>query len=127
MPLIVDQISLVLFVGAFKEIELNLDKSYYKKFISLFFPHNDWKVIVDLRYYCMTKKQEFRYHHIANEYLKNSSVVRNIFKTAALYAFKNLIGNKNIFSGFFAVLPILSKRYAIEAREIAIRYRENED
>jgi len=109
-------------VGALKELNLNLDRNTYEKYISLFFPHNDWKVLIDLRYYCIAKCQEGRFSYLSSQYILSLFYSRNLIKLTALIMFRYIIKIKSIFKFLLLILKKISQRYSDELEEMKSRY-----
>jgi hypothetical protein len=55
-------------VGCFKEFDFNLSDKSYKKLMGCFYPHSDFKVIVDLFYYTLSQSRS-RFTRLAKQYI----------------------------------------------------------
>ena len=65
-------------VGAPKHALLKLSPSNYRKFLSLFFPHNDFKVVIDLFFQCRRDASVYVCGIIAGQYVDYVSVARSL-------------------------------------------------
>ena len=110
-------------VGALKEIDLNFEKKIYAQYISLFFPHNDWKVMIDLRYYCLANEQSGRFAYLAKQYITSASYSRTYSKLIMLTLFRYLVAINPFFKTLIYILSKVSTKYSDELDEMKYRYR----
>ena len=106
-------------VGLPKHSILNLSDNYYRKFSKLFYPHNDFKVIVDLFFETKNNKPAFKY--LSTYYMSYVRKVRSIPLYFTLTFFKLLAHHDKLFEAVLKVTCSLNARIANEVSEIKIR------
>lgn len=78
-------------VGAPKHSLLKLSPEYYRKFLRLFFPHNDFKVIIDLYVQCERDATPYVCRHLVACYLNYVSVARSTLQMLVIRCFGYLV------------------------------------
>lgn len=114
-------------VGSPKNIILDVPSDIYSKYQSIFFPHNDFKVIIDLYYYCESRANSYVASYLANEYFNYVSPYRSFGTKIVLFSLKSLIGNKTVFEFCLRVLCKFSKTAELHIAEMKVRYRIGEN
>lgn len=107
-------------VGGIKEINFNLSKNYTKKYYKLFFPYNDYKVMIDLYYLCKQSSLS-NYSYYAKNYIKLVQISRNPISIILLSFFWKLGKFPIIFEFLFLVSSKISKTFKIHHDEIMER------
>lgn len=74
-------------VGAFKNFTFNISKINYLKLESVFFPHNDFKVALDLFYYARFHSNMFVARRLYSNYCVQSKPARNFIKRFMMKVF----------------------------------------
>jgi glycosyltransferase involved in cell wall biosynthesis len=108
-------------VGGIKYINLNLNKKYEKKYLKLFFPYNDFKVIIDLYYYTK-KKSVQKYEYFVKNYLSYARVARTPVKMFLLYIFFNIGKNRLLFDILLHISCKISATFRTHHEEISKKY-----
>lgn len=111
-------------VGAPKHFLVKLSPDYYRKFLRLFFPHNDFKVIIDLFYQCKRDATPYVCGHLVDCYLNYVSVARTIPKMLALRSFGNLARFPTAFEWLVAIAERGSGMIRKHVKEIRMRYSQ---
>lgn len=106
-------------VGLPKHSILRLSDREYKKFTKLFYPHNDFKVIVDLFYEARRHSASFRY--LSGYYLSYVRRVRSVPHFAFLLCVIVLAQYAFLFETLLNLLCKFNKRVAADVAEIRIR------
>lgn len=111
-------------VGGTKSLLLRLDKKTTKQFYSLFFPHNDYKVIIDLYCHCRYKSTASCYVYHANNYLHLVSMARSPAAMAKLRTFYLISRSGVIFNFMLNQIQRSSRKYGKHITEIVSRYSQ---
>lgn len=109
-------------VGSPKHALLNIDPIHYKRFLSLFFPHNDFKVIIDLFYLCQRDASTYECRHLAGNYLDYVSSVRKFPKMIALHCFVYFLRWPMIFKKIIFLGEYIDPKIKKHMMEIRRRY-----
>lgn len=109
-------------VGAPKHLLLKLSSKNYKKFNSLFYPHNDYKVIIDLFYVCKRDATLYVFNYLAKNYLSYVSIARPFYKMIILRSFVFLTRSPMVFNQIIFLAEKSSKFIKKHIAEIKIRY-----
>tara|TARA_Y100001958_G_C21245067_1_gene574523 strand:- start:3580 stop:4608 length:1029 start_codon:yes stop_codon:yes gene_type:complete len=107
-------------VGAAKHIIFKSNKTTYQKFINLFFPHNDIKVLIDLYYNCKANGELHVFNYLSKTYISYISQSRSKIKVL-LYKFLTKIFNTKV--GFELVISLISKKKKYKKHIIEIKNR----
>lgn len=110
-------------VGLPKHVSLNLTNEYYRRFLRLFYPHNDFKVIVDL--YFETKETRPAFTYLVRYYLTYIKLVRPFYLFWAVWSFAKLAQSETVFTIILKVLGRISPRVKSEISEIKKRNCSN--
>jgi glycosyltransferase involved in cell wall biosynthesis len=110
-------------VGAPKHALIKTDTEHYKKYLSLFFPHNDYKVLIDLYYICKRDASLYVCQRLAKNYLYYVSDARSFFKILVLRVFILLLRFPLIFERLMFLGGLISDKFEAHASEIRKRYR----
>jgi hypothetical protein len=109
-------------VGAPKHSIFNLSRAYDKKFQSIFYPHNDFKVIIDIFFNCKMSATTYVCWRLSSSYVSYVSPYRPIYKRFFLSIFSVLV----LFPSIFEILLLIGEHASIKVRkhiaEIRIRY-----
>lgn len=106
-------------VGLPKHAMLNLSGKYYRIFLSLFYPHNDFKVIVDLFYEAKKNKPAFDY--LSYYYLSYIKKVRSVPLYWSVIFFRRLAKHDKVFELLLKLLCFLNDRINGDVLEIRKR------
>lgn len=109
-------------VGGTKSLLFKLSPGYAKRFYGLFFPHNDFKVIIDLYFNCKrdATPEVYRYH--ARNYCHLVSVARGPFRVLMLRVFLELGRAPTAFEFVLGLLGAKSALLRKHLDEIKMRY-----
>lgn len=110
-------------VGAPKHALIKTDAEHYAKYLSLFFPHNDYKVIIDLYYICKRDAYPFVFRHLANNYLHYVSDARGFLQVLMLRVFLLLVRVPVLFERLIVLGERVSPKFKAHVSEIKKRYR----
>lgn len=110
-------------VGAPKNLILNIPQETYFKYQSIFFPHNDFKVMIDLYYYCRSKANLYVASYLAEEYYRYVVPFRKTKTKIILFFLKCIIGHDIVFNLLIRLLCRISKTAELHINEMKIRYR----
>lgn len=110
-------------VGAPKHALIKTDAVHYRKFLSLFFPHNDYKVIIDLHYICKWKSSPYVCRYLARTYLFYVKDARSSLQLISLRFFVSLLLFPRLFERTVELLSRASPRIWKHVCEIKLRYR----
>ncbi|AWY01059.1 hypothetical protein A8139_20870 [Marinomonas primoryensis] len=106
-------------VGLPKHSLLNLSKKYYHIYSKLFYPHNDFKVIVDLFY--ETKSNPPAFDYLSDYYLYYIKNARPFAIYLAVRFFREVAKHEKIFELLLKLLCSLSNRINSDVLEIRKR------
>ncbi|MEH6347738.1 MAG: glycosyltransferase [Bermanella sp.] len=109
-------------VGAPKHAMLNLSADYYRKYLRLFFPHNDYKVIIDLFYQCKRDATPYICRRLVADYISYVSVARSFPKMIVLRLFGFVVRFPFIFNEIISFGETYSNMFKKHVAEIKIRY-----
>ena len=109
-------------VGAPKHAILNVSTDYYKKFTRLFFPHNDFKVIIDLFYHCQRDSTSYVCGVLSGQYIDYISVDRTIVKITLLRLMAFMVRFRGVFKLMISCASKLNKTVDRHVHEINLRY-----
>jgi glycosyltransferase involved in cell wall biosynthesis len=109
-------------VGAPKHMMLKLTEEYYRRFLTLFFPHNDYKVIIDLYFHCKRDASTAVCLHLVDDYIHFVCVARQWWKMIFLYAFGTLVRFPYIFEWVIGRIEVRSELYKKHIYEVRQRY-----
>ncbi|VVD83042.1 Abequosyltransferase RfbV [Pandoraea communis] len=109
-------------VGGTKSLLFKLRPGYSKRFYSLFFPHNDFKVIIDLYFNCKrdATPEVYRYH--ARNYCHLVSVARSPLRVLMLRGFLEVGRVPAVFEFMLRTLGAKSAMLNKHLDEIKARY-----
>lgn len=112
-------------VGGTKFLKHNLSKEDAQDFYSLFFPHNDFKVIIDLYYICKFRLGQSAFLYFSRIYLDSLKNVRSLLKRVVLRGLLMLARFPMLFE--LLVLSTLKKvpLYKRHINEIEERYKSD--
>jgi glycosyltransferase involved in cell wall biosynthesis len=108
-------------VGGIKYINLNLTKKYEKKYYSIFFPYNDYKIIIDL-YYLKKNSSAFGYEYYAKNYVNLVKIARNPIKILMLNIFWKIGKIRFLFNLLLYVASKVSITFRSHHEEISKKY-----
>jgi glycosyltransferase involved in cell wall biosynthesis len=108
-------------VGGIKYIDLNLNKNYEKKYYKIFYPYNDYKVLIDL-FYLTKKKSIFNYEYYAQNYINYVSIARNPLQIMLLVMFIKIGNIKPLFNLLLKIALKISITFKIHHEEIKKKY-----
>jgi len=111
-------------VGAPKSVLIDLSPIYAKRFYSLFFPHNDFKVIVDLFFHCKRDASKSVYRYLARNYIYLASYSRTWSQVLLLKFFVFLSYIPTLFDMLIHILESRSSFLKSQISEIKKRYLE---
>ena len=109
-------------VGASKSILLDLTPKYTKRFYSLFFPHNDFKVIVDLFFHCNRNASKSVYRYLCKNYIFLALYARSAHQIFFLRILFLLSYSSLLFKFIIYLLELVSPRLKKQINEIKNRY-----
>lgn len=112
-------------VGAPKHAVFKTDDKHYAKFLSLFFPHNDYKVIIDLHYICKRDGSPFVCRHLAKNYIFYISDARPFLKTLSLRLIVCLLISPKLFELIVTLMARVSPTVRKHVSEIQARYQKS--
>ncbi|EJL6905746.1 glycosyltransferase, partial [Vibrio cholerae] len=98
-------------VGCYKDLFLNLDEKLSAKIHGMFFPHNDFKVLIDLRYQTLGNNCSFDYLFHKNNYLFQVKIARSFYKMIFLSLVSRVIQSRVGFRITLMLLKMLPKYY----------------
>lgn len=110
-------------VGGAKFVLHNLGAKHAKMFYSAFFPHNDFKVLIDLYYLCKSKQSQASFWYFSKCYRDNLKGVRSRKKIWALWLFSKLAAYPQFFELLVERGLSSIPKYAKHINEIQSRYR----
>ena len=110
-------------VGSPKHTLVKTDLVHYKKYLSLFFPHNDYKVIIDLYYVCRRDADMHVCRHLAKNYLHYVADARNSLHMLSLRFFIYALRSPAIFDRLITFFCTVSSRIKMHVAEIRMRYK----
>ena len=108
-------------VGCQKNLLLNQEKKIRQNFLSAFYPHNDFKVLLDLHYCAMQKGNQSDFDSLSSNYLQLVKTHRSIQRNLALRIFKLAISMVLTRRAITAILS-KSERFRTHLNEIEERY-----
>lgn len=109
-------------VGAFKNFPFKLSQYDYKRLENVFAAHQDYKVIIDLFYYCFLYSNMSTARRLSQQYYIQIKGSRKPFERVALKLFSVFLYAPKIFDKLLGCLPLLSKNYGWHISEIKQRY-----
>jgi glycosyltransferase involved in cell wall biosynthesis len=109
-------------VGAPKSFLIKTTPMHVKKFYALFFPHHDFKVIIDLYFHCKrdASVEVFKYH--VRNYIHLVSVARTPPQVFLINCFSRVGRIPFLFEFFLEIVEKASLKYGTHLREIKVRY-----
>ena len=112
-------------VGGTKFLKHNLSKKDARDYYSLFFPHNDFKVIIDLYYICKYSLGQSAFQYFSRTYLDSLKNVRSPLKRSVLLVLSMLAKFPILFE--LLVVTTLKKvpLYNRHITEIEERYKSD--
>lgn len=114
-------------VGAPKSLMPKLSVKYTKRFYGLFFPHNDFKVIIDLYYHCKKNASLHVFYYHARNYIHLASIIRSKSRVLLLYILTGLAYNPTLFEFLLNYLSKRSLFFNSQLKEIKARYENSEE
>tara|TARA_Y100000389_G_scaffold83167_1_gene79709 strand:+ start:2164 stop:3222 length:1059 start_codon:yes stop_codon:yes gene_type:complete len=93
-------------IGGIKTIQLNLKNKYLKLYYRLFFPHNDFKIVIDI-FYATYHKDRYLYKYLMSNY---SNYIRR-FKNWPYVLFLNIFWRLGLFKKLFENILIFFSRF----------------
>jgi hypothetical protein len=114
-------------VGAPKSLLVKLSPKYTKRFYGLFFPHNDFKVIIDLYYHCKSNAtlDVFSYH--VKNYIHLVSIIRSRLRVMQLYIVSWIAYSPILFEFLLNYFSKKSIFFNNQLKEIKARYEASEE
>ena len=109
-------------VGGTKSLLFRLRPGYAKRFYGLFFPHNDFKVIIDLYFNCKRDATPEVYQYHARNYCHLVSVARSPQRTLMLRGFLEFGRVPAVFEFLLRILGAKSVMLKKHLDEIQARY-----
>lgn len=109
-------------VGSPKHMLLKVNPTYYRKFLALFFPHNDYKVIIDLYFACKRDATLYVCRQLACNYLQYVKVSRTFPQMLALRFFAYILRFPNLFEYLILIIERFSSKIKRHTVEIRARY-----
>ncbi|KPH26361.1 glycosyltransferase family 2 protein [Vibrio coralliilyticus] len=108
-------------VGCYKDLFINLDKKLSTKIHRMFFPHNDFKILIDLRFQTLGNVCSFDYILHKRNYLFQVKIARSLYKMLLLSLVSRVIQPK---IGFRMTLMLLKRipKYSSHIEEMERRY-----
>lgn len=110
-------------VGAPKHTLFKTSDKHYAKYLSIFFPHNDYKVIIDLFYICKRDASPYVCQHLAKNYLHYVADARTLPQMLGLKCFTLLLNYPTLFEHSIALVERVSEKFKSHVHEIRTRYR----
>jgi len=95
-------------VGAFKNFAFNLSRSQYLKLEGVFFPHNDFKVAIDLFYYARSRSNMYVARKLFANYYVQSKSARSIISRLTMKTFMLFFYMPNVFDRMIGMLSFIS-------------------
>lgn len=109
-------------VGGFKSLMLKLTPRYTHAFYAMFFPHNDFKVIIDLYFYCKSCGTPEVLNYLVHHYVHVASLARSRAKIFVIQLFVLLVRFPKSFEAILKVIETRSCLYGSHISEIKQRY-----
>lgn len=109
-------------VGSPKHALIKTDSAHYSRFLSLFFPHNDYKVIIDLYYACKRDASLYVCRYLASNYLHYVATARTFLQMFTLRCFVYILRSPKFFEKLILIGERLSPKLKKHMSEIRIRY-----
>ncbi len=109
-------------VGGPKSILFKSSKKYAQRFYGLFFPYNDFKVIVDLYFHCRQTASVEVYKYHTRNYVHQISVARGRFQIEAVKFVAFLGRSQRLFESCVSILGVVSPKLRRHITEIKLRY-----
>lgn len=109
-------------VGAPKHALMKIDPVHYNRFLRLFFPHNDYKVIIDLYYACKREANLHVCNYLAGNYLHYVAISRTALQMIALRCFVSLLRFPKFFEKLLCYGGLISSTLEKHLDEIKVRY-----
>jgi len=110
-------------VGAPKHYVSDISPVYYKKLSSIFYPYNDYKVIVDLFYKCKGRVHPSIVYSLSKEYVSYARGSRSIFRLFMLRLFIVLVNSPVLFESIVEMVASRSDGLRVHIEEIKRRYQ----
>lgn len=111
-------------VGAFKNFGFNLSRRQYERLDAVFAAHDDFKVTLDLFYYCRNRSSMHVARRLMDNYYVQIKRARSRVHNMAFRAFALLFYSPMLMEQFIRVIPVLrpeTKRHIVEMQE---KYRK---
>lgn len=109
-------------VGAPKHIMIKLSKPYYQKLLKIFFPHNDYKVIIDLYYQSKKDGTPYVFNYLAKCYHSYARQNRSILRNLSLFTFIRLAKSPTLFEATINAIASRNELIKRHVEEIRSRY-----
>jgi hypothetical protein len=109
-------------VGGQKSLMPALDSHYSRRFLALFFPHNDFKVIIDLYFHCKAAGARAAYSYHTGNYLHLATVARGKIQLLAVHLLALFGCCPTLFEAALLLIARVSPRVNRHLREIRRRY-----
>ncbi len=109
-------------VGGIKSIMLKLKPKQTRDFYSIFFPHNDFKVIIDLYFHCKNSSTPVMFNYFAGNYIYLVSMVRPLVRVVLLRLIIFLCRFPSIFESLLSLVEKHNELFKMHLSEIKSRY-----
>lgn len=109
-------------VGGLKSLVLAIKPAHAKRFYAIFFPHNDFKVIVDIYFNCRLVGATVSYDYHTGNYIHLASVARGPVRIALLRGFATLGKVPRLFELLLSIVGGVWPRLGAHIEEIRRRY-----
>lgn len=109
-------------VGGMKSLMLKLTPRQARDFYSIFFPHNDFKVIIDLYFYCKNASTPVVFNYFAGNYIYLVSIARSLVRVVLLRFLVFLCHFPSIFESLLSLLGKHNQIFNKHMSEIRSRY-----
>lgn len=111
-------------VGAFKNFTYNLTPRQYRRLEAVFAAHDDFKVAIDLFYFCQNRSSMHVARRLVDNYYQQIKGARSFVHCMAFRVFSLLFYTPGLFEKLIGILPSLrpeTGRHIVEMRE---KYRK---
>lgn len=109
-------------VGGIKSLMLKLTPRQMRDFYSIFFPHNDFKVIIDLYFLCKTSGTPVMFNYLVRNYICLVSIARSLARLILLRLIICLCRFPFVFESLLSFVEKRSQVFNMHISEIKSRY-----
>lgn len=109
-------------VGAQKRLLLKVDRLHHRRYLALFFPHNDYKVIIDLYFHCKRDATTPVCVQLVREYLQLAGAARSWWRLLPPRALATLVRFPTAFEWVVGRIAARGGRLEKHIDEIRKRY-----